>query len=113
MPGVARHLTGRDQERHGDRQIEPRSFLAQVARREVHDHPTQRPCQARVLDRGADPLARVLDGRPREPREGQRRQAAPNEGLDGDEVATHPEHRHAEHPSVHVVDATGDPGSVP
>ena len=102
---VGRHLGGRREHAGGDREVEPRSFLAEVARREVHDDAAQRPLEPLALDRGPDALARVANGSAREPGERERGQPSPDVRLDGHEMAAHPEHRDAEHPSVHASDA--------
>jgi hypothetical protein len=62
-----RYLRGGREHPQRDRQVEARAFLAERSRRQVHDDATQRPLQARALDRRPDPIARVLHARPRHP----------------------------------------------
>ena len=57
---AAGHLGRGHQHRDGDREIEAGALLAEVGGRQVDHDPAQRPLEARVLDRGADPLAAVL-----------------------------------------------------
>ena len=101
--GLGWCLPRRHQDAHGDREVEPRTFLPEVAGGEVDHHAAQRPFELRMFHRGSDPIPRILHGGAGEPGHGQRREASPDERLDRDRMAAHPEHGHADHPSVHAT----------
>jgi hypothetical protein len=86
-----RHLRGRGHHTHGDREVEPRAFLAQRARRQVHDDATQRPLEAGALDRRPDPVARLLDAGPRQAGQRQGRESSADVRLDGDQMTADPD----------------------
>jgi hypothetical protein len=75
------------------------AFLAERPRREVHDDATERPFQARVLDRRSDPIARVLHAHTGRPGQGERRESATDVRLDGDEMAADADDSDATHAS--------------
>jgi hypothetical protein len=95
------HLRGGREHPHRDRQVEARAFLAERPRREVHDDTTERPLQARALDRRSDPIARVLHARAGQPGQGERRESATDVRLDGDEMAADADDGDAVDASVH------------
>ena len=111
-----RHLAGRCQHAHHEREVEPRPFLADVRRREVHDDSPERPLELGALDRGADTLTRVLDGRAGEPRHDQRGKPSTDVRLHGHQVPPDAEHRHPQDPPVHgrrTIPAATDTKAVP
>ena len=114
-PGQLRrgHLRRGSEHTHRDRQVEPGPLLPEVAWREVDHDPSQRPLEPLALDRRADAFAGVAHGCAGQPRERERGQPTADVGLDGDEVTAHPEHRHAQDPSVHAADAMRRPEPVP
>ncbi len=97
-----RKLAVRGQHPHREREIETGTLLADARGREVDDHATGRPLEPRALHGRADPFARVADRRSRHPREGERRQAAPDRGLHHDDLAPYTGDHDAKHPRVHA-----------
>ena len=77
-------LSGRDEQRDRERQVERRADLAQVGRREVDRDPPQRELVARVHHRRPDALARLAHRLVGEPDDGERGQPEPDVGLDPD-----------------------------
>ena len=75
-------LAGRDQQRHRDRQVQPRAGLAQAGRGEVGDDPPQRELEAAVGERRAHPLARLAHRRVGQADDGEGGQAAVHVDLD-------------------------------
>ncbi|MDP9301599.1 MAG: hypothetical protein M3P43_12025, partial [Actinomycetota bacterium] len=99
MPASYR-IDGREHA-HRDGKIQARPFLAKVARREVDDHPSEGPFQTCPFHRGADPVAGVVHGGPRQPGERERGEPPPHVCLDRHEVSADAEHRDPHDAPVH------------
>ena len=78
------HAPARFRERDGDRhrEVEPAAGLSHLRRREVHRQPLSRKCEAAVLDRRPNALARLFDRSRREPDEEEFRLAVGAVSLD-------------------------------
>ena len=81
---LGRELLRRAEDGRGDRQVEPRTRLAQVGGRQARGDPLERELEAAVDDRGPHPLARLPHRRVRQPDERERGQAAVDVDLDVD-----------------------------
>jgi hypothetical protein len=88
---IVRHLRRSGEDAHRDREIQPGAVLAQVAGREVHDDPAQRPLEARAFHGGADPFACVLNGGAGQTRQRERREPATDVRLDGERTPANPD----------------------
>src|SRR5207249_1514919 len=99
--GADGDLGGGRENRHGDRQIEPRSLLPEIARRKIDDDPPKGPLESRVLHRRPDTLASVLHGGAGKPGHRERRKTPPDERLNRHGIAADSEQRDADDPTVH------------
>jgi hypothetical protein len=108
-----RDLRGGREHGDGDREVQPGPVLAEVPGRQVHHHAPQRPLAAGVLHGGPDPFSGILHGRAGHPGDRERREPAPDEGLDRDRPPADPEHRDTDDPSVHATDARSEAPAPP
>ena len=115
MQTIARHLPCRGEHAHDQWQIQPRAFLPNVGRREVHDDAPKRPLELGALDSGPDALPGVLHSRPGQSGHDQRREATADVSFHRDEVPADAEHRHPQDPPVHerrTIATTTDTGRL-
>ena len=85
----AGQLALRGEDADEDRQVVERAGLLAVGRREIDGQAARREAEAVVLDRRADALARLLDGRVGQSDDLKAGQAAGDLDLDGDLKAAH------------------------
>ncbi len=84
-------LRGENSERQ--RQIERRSFLARVGRREIDRHLARREIEAGIFQRRLDPIERLLDRALGQPDEPMRRHSGADVDFDFDRKRVNPNQR--------------------
>ena len=101
----------RRQKPDGDRQIESRAVLSYVRRRKIDRHPRRFEFHARILDRRAHTLTRLLHRRIKKPDNVERRKSIRNINLDIDDPPIDPEShrtiRFSKHKAAPLFDWNG------
>ncbi len=106
LEALQRDLARRRQYGERDRQVEPRSFLPELCRRQVDRDPAQRPLELGRGDPAAHPLFRLLAGAVGEPDDRERGHPALEVRLHLDAASLEPDQSMRNGPCEHVLDAS-------
>ena len=101
--GTGPHLLRAEQDPERDREVERRTRLAQLRRREVDRDPARRVVVAGVAQRAADALPRLGQRGVRQPDDREARQAGRDVDLDPDDPAGDPVERGGEEGREHTA----------